>query len=238
MKSLINKYLEDKSLVWSKTTYKSESARLKYLKPHIEKSSEQIWKVLQDNKKPYSRLTYWTRLVNLFDWAIDHGHINGPNVHRVFKSKNPQLFRKVYEKKHPRQNFENVKKMLESLDDAQLRNKALQLLVSGMRYTESLSLKDDKVIGKGNKVRRIYNAVPVKYTMSYSTLWRRLRKLGLKPHDLRKLAGSKFLELGLNEFDLLKVMGWSSIETAKSYIAPKRSKEISNVLKEITNENI
>ena len=74
--------------------------------------------------------------------------------------------------------------------------------------------------------------------MSYSTLWRELKKVGLKPHDLRKIAGSKFVELGLNEYDLLKVMGWNNIETAKSYIAPKNSEKIRNTLKEIENENI
>ena len=50
---------------------------------------------------------------------------------------------------------------------------------------------------------------------------------------LRKLAATRLVELGVNEYDLLKIMGWSSIETSKFYIQPKSDTSIQQMFERL-----
>lgn len=58
------------------------------------------------------------------------------------------------------------------------------------------------------------------FTHSYSTFLRELKKVGLKPHDLRKLCATELKRQGMSDIDLMKAMGWESITTAKAYLIP------------------
>ena len=235
MKDLIEKYILDNKNAWSGTTLTSERRRLLSIHESLHLPPEELWGVLKERHAPYTRVTIFSRVVSFYDWLVREGHVTAPNKYRDFKSKNKQLFKNTYERRKPSITFEEAKKRIKKLDDERCKNKALELLLTGMRFNESLTYRpsDGTVIGKGNKRRKVYNPFKegVKLNLSYSQFMRKLKKVGIKPHDLRKLAASKLYNSGLNEFDLLKVMGWESIETAKSYIQSKEDEKLEDTVR-------
>jgi len=171
------------------------------------------------------------------DWAIEENKFDGPNLFAKWRKDNARLFKHQYKRQTPEISFEEARERLQNISDPDIRRKGLELLCSGVRWSESFTFDPSTktVVGKGAKPRRVY--MPENkgsdYKGTYSKFLRGLRTVGLKPHLLRKLAATEFYNRGLNEFDLLQVMGWNSIETAKSYIAPKKEDEIEQLLDKI-----
>lgn len=221
MNTVIEQYLKDQDLRWSETTKRSERARLLALAPHIDGVPETLWAALK-HLAPYSRTTTWTRVVAFVDWAVAAGQMSGPNHYRAFRSKNAKQFRNTYQRRIPQLSFEEAVARINQLSVPAIREKAIQLLYSGMRWSESFTLQDGWVVGKGGKRRRVHTLSPSQgaapFTGSYTQFYRELRKVGLKPHDLRKLALNQYVKSGASPFDLAKIAGWSSINTAQSYI--------------------
>lgn len=176
------------------------------------------------NLAPYSRVTTWTRVVKFWDWLITQGH-QPSNPYRAWRSTNARLFRHVYVRAIPKISFDDAKKRIASLPDVDSRAKANDLLQSAMRFTESATYAAGQVVGKGGKPRQVFlKAEPAKYVKSYETLRRHLATIGLKPHDLRKIRLAKLVEDGASIFDLMAIAGWSSAQTATSYIESDPSK--------------
>lgn len=219
MKHLIMAYIEDKKLAWSPTTLKSEAARLASHAGLLLSSPEEAWAALA-SLKPYTRVTTWTRMCQFVDWAIGAGHLAGPNQFSIFRSRNARLFKHSYNPALPAITFDGAKKSLENIADAAIQRRALLLLYSGLRYHELDLVTNGAVRGKGGRVRQVY--VPdipgPEYNGTYHAFWRALASVGLKPHTLRKLALTRLVELGANEFELREIAGWASIQTASSYI--------------------
>lgn len=235
MDTLYAKYIEDKRLSWSDSTLHSEAKRLSpYLSTLASKCAKGLWEQLQEELAPYSRLTTWNRAIDFYQWLMDNGYETGPNIYRQFKEKNRRLFKHVYRRRTPNLSYEQAHDIIQTIPDATIRAKALELLLTGMRYTESCSKTGDCIIGKGNKPRPIFADLSRigggDSQTSYTRFWRTLRRYGIKPHDLRKLAATRFYSLGLSDVDMCRVMGWNSFETARSYIAPKKDNEIKEVI--------
>lgn len=225
-------YLDSKKGAWAESTLRSEEHRLNGLLPHLNGDAPALWKALA-SLKPYSRVTAFTRACSFYSFLIAKGHVAGPNVYDAFREENARLFKNAYQPKALSISFEEAKRRIAEIKDEAIRNRALRLLSGGLRFTESATLQDGHVVGKGGKRRRVFcqETTGDVYTGSYQTFFRALKKVGLKPHDLRKLCATKLVEAGLKEADLMKVMGWNSIITAKSYLQPKLDDELADVFK-------
>jgi integrase len=217
----IELYVDGHKLAWAETTLRSERARLVGLLGHLDGNPATLMSVFEARKtKPYTRVTAWTRVTRFYDWLIQNGHFAGVNEYARFRQANARQFKNAYVRKTPKLTFEQAEQRLRQLrpDVARL---ALEILYTGMRYAESRSHQDGFVVGKGGKTRRVYvpEVAGPKFYGSYQEFHRRLKSAGLKPHDLRKLALSRFVEKGANQFELMAVAGWSSLAPATSYIS-------------------
>jgi integrase len=229
MKHLIPLYLEDMKYAWAE----SSRARLNGLADLMGQPADKVWDALvARGMKPYARVTTWARLCTFITWALGEGHYVNPkgNIYAHFRKKNARLFKHCYEKKVPTANFEDTKTaILCGLTDPDQRGKALDLLNSGMRYTESTTFDGERVIGKGGKPRNVYlaTAAGARYAAGYRSFLRNLKQAtGLKPHDLRKIFLNHVLEVNpdCQVQDLQEIAGWASPTTAASYIKAKEAK--------------
>jgi len=232
MNELINQYIEDKKFAWSPTTIKSERARLNSVIHLLDGNPEHLWLNIQ-YLRPYSRLTLWTRTVDYWTFVKP----NEVNPYETFRKKNSRLFKHVYQPKEVGLSFEEAVEAIKKISNTNDRTRAFQILSSGERYSEAVQ-KGNNVVGKGSKVRSVFRLPDSKATSSrsYSSLRRSLASVGLRIHSLRKLCATRLVKEGMNEADLMKVMGWSSILTAKAYLQPKKDEQIKNIFSKIHKE--
>lgn len=219
LKEQINKYLADKELAWAPTTLKSERHRLNAALPHLDGKPETLWRALS-NHGAYGRTTIWTRVCDFWQWMQDHGLVK-TNPYRTFRKKNARQFKYVYEPKKPDISWEEAKARIQTIPNLAIRRRALEILGSGLRVSESNRPRPGQVVrGKGNRPRAVF--VPQvegpDFSGNYQAIRRALAKVGLKPHDLRKLFLSRLVAMGANPFELAELAGWSDIKTAESYI--------------------
>lgn len=236
MKELIHRYIEDRKLAWSPTTLRSELYRLREVQEILDGNPQRLWDHLASRQKPYSRVTSWTRVTAFWDWMVREGLMTGSNPYHAFRQKNARLFKHVYQTKTPAVSFDEAAKRLNLLT-GRARGLGLQMLGTGERFFESQQETDDRgrVVGKGSKPRHTYRpeAPGEAGSISYASFRRALQAVGLAPHDLRKLFATRMAELGATEVDLLKAMGWSSMETAKRYLQPKKDDVLKQMFKEV-----
>lgn len=238
MNNLIDLYIDDHKLSWAPTTLKSEKHRLLAIENRLNGDPMQLWEYLLGVQKPYTRTTTWIRIVHFWQWLLDNKYREGDNTYAQFRRKNARLFKNTYQTKKPSISFEYAVKLIKTIPNSNHRRQALSLLGSGERYSESIQSGTAGVVGKGSKYRNTFrpNNQTVSGNSSYSAFRRALGKRGLKPHDLRKLLASKLVEKGMNEADLMEVMGWSSIITAKAYLQPKKQEKIREIFSTIHEE--
>jgi site-specific recombinase XerD len=177
-------------------------------------------------------------VVDFYQWLLDNGHKTGENHYAIFRRKNARLFKNTYQTSKPKISFEDAAKLINQLPESVHRNLALQILGSGERYSEAIQRGGTEVVGKGSKRRATFRPqfAESDRTGSYATFRRTLASIGLKPHDLRKLLATRLVERGMNEADLMEVMGWSSILTAKAYLQPKKAEKLKMVFQSIHEE--
>lgn len=229
MVSSIEQYLATKQLSWAPSTIRSTRFRLRSVVQSLTGTPIDLWNSIKDTQAPYSRVSTWNVVVSYWEWLHP-----GVNPYETFRKENQRLFKNAYVRKPAKYSFDEAMQRIKRHPRLDIRNKAEQLLRSGMRYTESLSLKDGFVVGKGGKSRQVFVPElngPV-FNGSYFVFYHELGRVGLKPHDLRKIGLSRLVELGANEFDLTHVAGWSSISTASSYIRMNHSR-IESLLKKL-----
>jgi hypothetical protein len=224
-------YLDAHSLAWAPSTMRSEELRLGGVIDAVTGKPEVLWKALS-HLAPYSRLTAWTRVTHFYAWCIDERLTSAPNPYKTFKRTNARLFKNAYVTKTPTVSYQEAYTRVLTIKDERVRGHACRLLLGGLRFTESLSEYQQEVIGKGNKKRRVFGPAEG-HGVPYHTLRRALAKIGLCPHDLRKLCATELARQGLKEADLCKVMGWASFATAKAYIAPLQDEAIAQVFARI-----
>lgn len=217
--SLLEEYLAARQMAWAPVTHRNTRYALLAMLPHLDGPAA-LWKFLQ-SRKPYARVTMWTQAMSFIQWAIDRRKMEGPNEFKIFREENARLFRNTYQPKKPEISYEEAVERINRIADGAIRRRALEIIGSGVRYSESAAIDSHGTVrGKGGKERRVYqpSVDGPNYQGSYQTFRKGLAAVGLKPHDLRKIALSRLVELGADPFDLCQVAGWSSIETAQSYI--------------------
>jgi hypothetical protein len=218
--SHIDAYLEAKRLAWSPSTLRSERARLGAWLAELSGTPEALWQAMEmRGLRPYSRVTTWTRICQFVDWCIATKLIQGTNAYVAWRKENARLFKNAYVPKFPEMGFEEAEQRVRTLPAATAR-RAVEILYSGLRFTESQTHAAGRVVGKGGATRQVY-VPPVAgpdLTQSYSTFVRHLRSVGLAPHMLRKLALMEFVDQGATAFELRTIAGWKSLAPAVSYI--------------------
>lgn len=218
---VISKYLEHKKLTWSLGTFKTESSRLRSLEVllrHLNILTPQaIWEALQA-RSFYTRVIDWERLQDLFSTY----NVELSQSMRSWKEKNKHVFKNAYKRKTPQISYEEALKLINKIDDEHIRNQARIILFAGLRSFELNSLdRDGNVLGKGGKKRQV--PLPDSFELpkaSYKKLYLALKRVGLKPHDLRKIRATDLLRKGMDVKTLQTNFGWSSLKVAESYLAP------------------
>lgn len=223
MKEKYQEYCQSKKNVWSSASFRSESMRLNKLLHLIDGDAPKLWEAMADYH-PNARATYWMRVSAFWNWRIENGQLTEPNPYKVFREKNPRLFRGVYKKDPCTIPFDELMVRISKEPNVAIRNKMIQVLESGMRWTESTTFDKEKgeVVGKGGLVRKIYVPEidgPIAGPEMYSSVLRACKRIGIKgPHKLRSARLTDMAESGANMFDLMKFAGWKSPAVAQSYI--------------------
>lgn len=221
---LITEYLNKHQLAWAPTTIKAAHDLLNKYGSSLNGNPSVLWKAMA-HLKPYSKVTVWSRVTDFWQWLIDTGHVTGPNPYKQFREENARQFKHTYQRKTPKTTFAEALARIESLKPEH-KTKALQLLQGGLRFSESFSIEDGIVTGKGGKKRECFASAshPGTDGLEYRTFLRALKKVGLKPHDLRKIFLNECVNQGADPFQLMEIAGWSNLNTAQSYIEANRTK--------------
>lgn len=239
---MIDKYVESKEYAWAPATQRSVKKRLRAVGALASANDGQaLYDELSKTLQPYSIKTTFYNVSKYTDWLIENGHIEGPNKVRKFMHDYARLFKNSYVKKELPDGvtFEQAKDKLKSITDRGVRRHAELLLHSGLRYQESLTYNGATVVGKGGRTRRVFGGkAPLgdNEKVSYTTLYRELRKIGLTPHMLRKLFATALVRKGVDFKTLMDFMGWTSTETASSYVQSIKQDEMDNLARELRNE--
>jgi integrase len=222
---MIQMYLNDKQLAWAPSTLKTAEFHLMGYAVHISKNPNTLWKAM-NALKPYSRVTVFARVCDFYQWLVENGHIEGPNPYKQFRKKNARQFKNTYQTNKPQLSYQEAFERINRIEDAPIREHARFVLQGGLRFTESRSVKDGVITGKGGKTRECFTAAPHPGTndIEYWTFRRALKAVGLKPHDLRKLFLNECVTKGADPFQLMEIAGWSNLNTAQSYIEANRTK--------------
>jgi integrase len=230
---LVDEYIESKAFAWSKTTQASERSRLRSVVELIDLQPAAAFTELRKAKAPYTVKTTFIRLGDFYDFLLTNKNKSGLNLFKLFVREHAQLFKNAYEKERLNVDYQEAKARIERIADPGSRAKALELLASGVRYAESFTAIDGFITGKGGKRRKMFLPAgmhPTEFKRSYSAFRKDLARVGLKPHTLRKLAATRFVEMGAREADLMQLMGWSSIATAASYLQCQKDEQLEQLV--------
>ena len=233
MRHLIDQYLEAHEGAWALTTWKSERSRLNAVTHLIDQGPEKLVEDRAKHLKPYALKTLLIRIVHFENWARE-AQLHRGSEYGQYIRKHKNRFKHAYVKEDIEIGFDEVAARIGSggLDHTgSVRDAAESLLRTGLRISELYGVDNGRVTGKGGKQRRTYGTTPSKPNISQASLRRALRKIGLKPHTLRKLCATRAAERGATPADLCKIFGWSSISTAYQYLQPKDDQRLEELMK-------
>lgn len=221
MRDLVEQYIEGQRNAWSPMTLKTERSRLVgilRLSSNLSSPDKLFIDMKAAGWKPYTIKTAFVRLAALERWSRrDLGYDR-------FLREMRNRFKHSYERQDVKVTYREAVSRIDKISCGKTRQMAHDMLRSGLRLSEAYKVRDGSVKGKGDKLRKVY--VEVATTVPRSTLWARLKEVGLKPHDLRKLCATRLSENGATAADLCKVFGWSSINTAYRYLQPKDDQKL------------
>ena len=228
----IKSYIESKRLAWAPASLRSEASRLHARLADLNLGPQALYEQTSTTLKPYAVKTLFVRAGELYA----HAHPESVNPFKQFVKTNARLFKNAYTKERLNVSFEEAKARIERITDDGARTAARAMLQSGLRAHELLKYDGSgSIIGKGDKLRTVYlqsfSGLPEGLT--YSAVHSALKAVGLKPHTLRKLAATQLVRAGFQAQDLMAVMGWSSMQTATSYIQPESDEQLKRRVMEV-----
>jgi integrase len=227
MDCLISKYIESKQYAWAKTTLYTEHSRLLAHAHLADVEPLKAFISLKDGgMKVYSIKTTLMRISDYYQWLIDNNHKPvGPNPFKLFFRSHANLFKYSYQPERLEITYAEAMERIEGIADSNLRAAARQLLEAGLRSCELKTINHEQVVGKGGKPREVFLPQDLKtfrYKGSYAQLYYALKKVGLKPHTLRKLCATEFSrQKGMTLIDSMESFGWSSMGTPAKYFQPE-----------------
>ncbi len=218
MLEYVDAYIEAHETAWSSSTLSSERSRLRALGNLLHGTPEDTYQGLtQKKKKIYTIKTTFIRICALEAW------IGKETKYKEFMRKHANRFKHAYKKEEIGITYGQAQDRIGQLPSG-AKEYANSLLSTGLRISESTTVTDGTVVGKGGKVRKVYGRI--EGVMPKSAFYKRLRQVGLKPHTLRKLCATRLAEAGATPADLCKVFGWSSISTAYQYLQAKDDEKL------------
>lgn len=223
----IQMYLDAHKNAWAPNTLKAEESRLRKYAKLTDPAS--AYAHLTTELKPYTIKILFIRLSHFEQWRIEQGLEEGPSKFKQFLKSHANKFKHVYDRKEVDVDYDTALQRIRTIADQATREHAEFLLRSGLRISESYKVQDGQVVGKGGRPRKVYSDPP-KTLVPQHRLRGALARLGLKPHDLRKLLATKLVRRGADAATLCHVMGWSKIETAYRYIQPMQDSKIEEML--------
>jgi hypothetical protein len=233
--NLITAYVKSKEHAWADSTKRDEAYRLRTVDHTLLDNPAKQFNALAEKLAPYTMKTMFIRLTDFYDWYKP----NEVNPYRKFRKVNARLFKNAYKKEVLNVTFKDAAEKIRTIEDREVREKALFDLRVGTRFFESSEIDADRIItGKGGKRRPLLAPDTIEiptYQRSYSTYRSRLSEVGLKPHTLRKLTVNQLLEAGLPLKDVMFVMGWASLQTVTSYAQSLDEKTLQEKIAEAMN---
>ncbi len=236
MEELVEIYIESRKESWSDTTFKNERYRLRGVTIAMLHDPKALWDYLTKDRKlkPYSAKIAFVRAGEVLEYAIREGLMKrGPNVIKDWMRDHENKFKNSYVKKEVELTYDEALSRIHRIERDDIREKALQLMGTGMRYKESTTLtKSGRVVGKGGLVRDVPGGKEMQndFGLSYHTFLRHLKLIGLTPHMLRKLAATKAKEMGASDADMMKAFGWKTNSMLAQYEQAHRQKELADNL--------
>lgn len=230
-KADINNYINSKQLAWAPSTLRSESARLHAALDLIQAGAQALLEQGSIRYKPYALKTLFIRAGEL----VEYVYPNLPNEFKMFLKRNARIFKNAYKPERLGVDYKQASQLVSYITDPTAKKLATIILKTGLRSAEALSYDGSgAVIGKGSKERAVLSedclTKEEREQLTYSKFHKALAKVGLKPHTLRKLVASQLANGGAKEADLLAIMGWSNIQTAKFYLQPKETRALKALL--------
>lgn len=226
-KEIVNQYVDDHRFAWAEVTQRDERYRLTAIASEVTGDAKQLWEYLEKKGTgKYTRKTIWTRVMCFWDWFLEKQNQGGKNAYRDFKRKYAQLFRNAYVRTSPDLSFQDARGRIERISDPASKRKALELLGSGCRFSESFTYWDGYVVGKGDKPRAVYmpKVEGPEFVLGYHAFRLHLKEVGLKPHDLRKVWACTIADNGVDPWTLCDMAGWSNITTSMAYINNRKKR--------------
>lgn len=238
VKDKYQQYLNDCALKWTQATQASEAKRLQHINLELIDDPKSIYLSLtRHGLKPYTIKTTFMRLCGFYEWLLNKKLKLGVNVYKHFINTHSNLFKNVYVSKKLQLSPSEALEKIKSIRDEDIRCKALQLYVSGMRYSESFTLHKDGagwyVKGKRGLIRRVFltdNLASVTFTRDRVTFYRELKRVGLTAHMLRKYAATNAIRAGADIPELLTIFGWSSAQTAIRYLQSRKEESLDKLM--------
>jgi hypothetical protein len=230
MSNKVEQYLLSKRNAWSESTLKNARPMLlAYGADILSLTPEQFYDSLAA-LGDYSKKTLFIMAAGYYAFCFPQV----PNPFTAFRKDNRNVFKHAYKKKTVGTSYAAVKAALEGHDDIAFRTKALHLLSSAQRWTESATSDGSgSITGKGGKQRSDFGHGVLSSSIGYATFRRRLADCcGITPHALRKLALTRAASRGATAADLCAIAGWSSIATAISYLQPQEKERLASFLGE------
>lgn len=222
-KEHVETYLETKKEAWAKTTIVTARAKLNSVVHLMACPASFHASLVELGYKPYSVKQYFV-IVSKFASSF------GDDSYSQYVTAHAQAFKNAYAPKVLEVTFDEAKRAIDAIGDKEHARQLKGLLQSGLRISEPLTLDvSGAVVGKGGKLRKAPNADKVVKAPMTKQIRRALKEAtGLVPHDLRKLFATQAVAKGAQSADLCKLMGWSSIETAMSYLQATKADDIAN----------
>jgi hypothetical protein len=224
-------YLHSKRNAWAPSTIAAVRGTLAKHGANVEHLTPQEFFDSLDSLGEYTRKTVFIIAAGYFGYLFPER----PNSYSAFLKEYRNAFKNAYKKKLLDVSYEEVKAALEAQADGPFRRKALSLLGSAQRWTESSTAVGTTgrrlLVGKGNK-QRVDLSEGGQSEIAYHSFRRKLQGLcGISPHALRKLALSRAVENGATAADLCAIAGWSTIAPSWSYLQPKDEDRLRSLLK-------
>lgn len=233
--TLVSEYVGGKKMSWARSTQRNERSRLRVHGPKVLDNPLSVYDGLTKTMVPYSIKTTFSRLSLFWEFLADSEKIPpGRNPWKNFLTTNALLFKYAYQIERVKITYDEAKVRIDSMPSYAHRMASFQMLEAGLRYCELWTFDGKRVIGKGGKPRAVFMRADLalfRYTGSYTSLYKRLKAVGLKPHTLRKLCATEFSRNPkIKDQDTCKVFGWSSIETSLKYRQPYEDEQLGEIL--------
>jgi len=249
---VVGAYLEISSRSWSKSTQLSESARLRKLIPALNLhgfNPDKLYSYMTEaDLGEYTIKTSFIRLSKLYDFCKYADvlevsvSINPIKDYMTVRAPNKFKVSNVYKPKKVKSTFKEVVSKIERMADLKIKTTLDFLIKTGLRIHELYKIETTEdgryiVKGKGGKYRFIL-IPPPKEIPKLSEIRKALDKMRLTPHSLRKLLATELASSNVPASSIQQMFGWSSINTAQSYIQAASFDELNKqVMRVINNGN-